>query len=133
MPAMFRLKTIGFLGKTSLTAAENAALTYIGWCLARLGHKLAIVPAPGTATVLREAVESEGGETISLDKGVIESSDHTLIYPDRRLLYRLLTKYPDLHERDNVTVIRDEADLILWVPAIRQVLLEQGRQIPDHE
>lgn len=92
--------------------------------IAQMGHTLCIVPAKGVADVLREGVKAEGGETLELDKGVIEHSSHTMIYPDKRLLSRLLAAYPDLNENANVTIIEPDR-LDEWVKAIETVATER--------
>lgn len=124
-----RNRTLGIIGKPKLSKAEAKALTYIGRCIARRGQRLAIVPAPGTATAVREGVESEEGEVVTLAADVIGASDHTLIYPDTTLLARLLTAYPDLQDNDKVTIITPE-NLPLWVQAAKEVLVENGIEPP---
>lgn len=124
-----RNRVIGIIGKPKLSKLERDALTYIGKCIARRGQKLATVPAPGAAGAVREGVESEGGEVVSLAENVIDASDHTFIYPDETLLTRLLTVYPDLHEREDITVIAPH-ELPLWTRAAKEVLIEVGLTPP---
>lgn len=124
-----RNRTIGIIGKPKLSRTEHDALAYIGRCIARRGQRLATVPAPGTAAAVREGVESEGGEVVALAENVVDASDHTFIYPDTTLLTRLLTAYPDLHDRSDITVIHTK-DLSTWVLAAKEVLIEVGLTPP---
>ncbi len=125
-----RNRTIGIIGKSTLTDEEKATLTFVGRAIARLGHKLALVPAKGTADRVREGFESEGGETVVLERDVIGQADHTLIYPDRRLLTRLRATYPDLNERTDVLVIRED-QLEEWKWAVITTLEERNVPVPE--
>lgn len=122
-------RRVGFIGKGDIEPYDIAQLWYIGRCIAKLGHTLVIVPADGAANAIRRGVEAEGGAIEALDSGVIESSAHTLIYPDTRLLERLRTRYPDIEERKNVTIIR-EGQLDGWFDAMKVILTERGINLP---
>lgn len=125
-----RNRTIGIVGKSVLTDEEKATLTFVGRAIARLGHKLAFVPAKGTADRVREGFESEGGETVVLERDVIGQADHTLVYPDKRLLTRLRTTYPDLTTRADVLVIRED-QLEEWKDAVVTTMNERNVPIPE--
>lgn len=116
---------IGIIGRPVLNADEKRALRYLGRCVALLGHSLVFIPTKGTADQLREGVEAEGGVTHVLESDVIGNADHTLIYPDKRLLTRLLATYPNLNENENVTII-EETNLNIWIAAVTQLLTERG-------
>lgn len=119
-------RLIGIIGKLVLNAHEKEALVYIGRCIALLGHTLVIVPAKGTADAIREGIQVEGGETRELETGVIDTADHTLVYPDKRLLSRLLTAYPDIKDNANEHVTVIAADLLdEWVDAMKLILIEK--------
>jgi hypothetical protein len=128
-PGRPRPRVIGVIGRTRLSEAEHNDLRFIGQCIAAFGHTLAYVPAKGTADAVREGAEAEAGETLVLDAGVIDKAEHTLVYPDKRLLYRLLVTYPDFHARANVTVITPAA-LSDWADAAAQLLKAEGLPIP---
>lgn len=113
-----RNHTIGFVGRGTIKAKEHAALVSIGRLIARLDRVLAIVPAPGVAEAVREGMTAEGGETLELVSDVIGTADHTFVVPDKRLLSRLSTAYPDLAEKPNVTIANNVADLLTAVQTI---------------
>jgi hypothetical protein len=121
---------IGFIGRASLTPQETGIIWYIGRCIARLGHTIVFVEAKGAATALKEGVVSEEGKLDILETGVIESADHTLIYPDPQLLERLKKKYPDITTRTDVAIIRSD-QLNEWYEAVRTILSEKGIPLPD--
>jgi hypothetical protein len=118
-------KLIGFIGRRLISDYEAASLTYIGRCIAALGHTLVIVPAPGAAAALREGVEAQGGEVRTLEAGVLEVADRTLLYPDPKLTERLRAAYPDIDERENVVFI-EERQLDEWVDAMKSILSDYG-------
>lgn len=120
---------IGIIGKTTLTEDEIEDLTYLGRCIARLGHTLVSIPTPGTETVVREGMKAEGGVTVELETDVLGNADHTLVYADDRLLRRLLNVYPSLREMSNVTVLH-EGLLVKWVVAVERVLDEKNLGTP---
>ena len=124
-----RNPVIGIIGKSTVTTEEAETLRFIGRAIARLGHKLALIPTKGVADKVREGFETEGGETVVLESDVIGNADHTLIYPDTRLLNRLLATYPDLQAKDNVLVI-EEHQLEEWKQAVTQTLDEKGVEVP---
>lgn len=109
-------RRLGVIGKASLTDYEEAGITYIGRCIAKLGHTLVIAEAPGVATAVKVGVEVEGGKVLVVPSGVIEASDLTLVYPDPPLLTRLSSKYPDLSSR--ATIIDD---IDRWLDAIKTI------------
>ena len=114
-------KVVGFIGRGTVNHYEAASLRYIGQCIARLGHTLLIVPAKGAASALREGVEAQEGEVRTLEAGVLDVADRTLLYPDTLLLARLKTAYPDLEQRENVVIIED-TQLDQWVDAMKEIL-----------
>lgn len=118
-------KRIGIIGKANLSSYEEASLQFIGKCLAKLGHELVIVPAPGTATAVRVGVELQGGSVKTLDAGVLSVADRTLLYPDPRLTERLEQTNPDIHQRDDVVFIK-ESELDEWVDAMKSILTDHG-------
>lgn len=120
-----RYPDIGIIGKTSITDDELEDLHYLGRCLARFGHRLTTIPTPGTENAVREGVKAEGGRTLDLETDVLGTADHTLVYPDERLLRRLLTAYPDLKERTNVTILTD-GQLIGFIAAINNLLRDKN-------
>lgn len=71
----------------------------------------------------------ENGTVTTVAADVIGASDHTLIYPDDRLLTRLLTTYPDLHERTNAVVIPAH-ELKEWLNATLTIMYERGVDPP---
>jgi len=116
------MKTIGVIGKKALKRDEKLLLAELGSLVAKLGHQLAIIPTPGVAAQVRAGYELEGLAPVILDQGVIEHSDHTLIYPDKRLLDRLQHNYPALLDMNNVDVIDNLQE---WVEATRTLLAER--------
>ena len=116
-------RVIGFVGKGAITEYEEAALTYIGKCIAALGHTLIIVPAKGAATALRVGVETQGGKVQLVEAGVLDRADRTLLYPDPNLLDRLKRAYPDLDNMKNVVNLA-EHDLDMWIDALKAILDE---------
>ncbi|HSE44574.1 MAG TPA: hypothetical protein VLA89_04520 [Gemmatimonadales bacterium] len=124
-----RNPVIGIIGKSTVNDHEAATLRFIGQAIARLGHKLALIPAKGTADKVREGFEVEGGEIVALEADVIGAADHTLVYPDTRLLNRLRAVYPDIEARDDVLVIRED-QLEEWKQAVIQTLDEKGVETP---
>lgn len=122
--------TIGIIGKSVLNDHEKEALLFIGRCIGRLGHRLAFIPAKGTAEQVREGAAAEGAELLQLERDVIGTADHTLIYPDKRLLARLLNAYPNLEANVHVAVIREE-QLDDWRDAVTQVLTDKDIPIPE--
>ena len=125
-----RNPVIGIIGKSILDPEEAEDLYYVGRCIGRLGHVLAFIEAKGTTQKVREGVEIEGGELLPLAKDVIGHADHTLIYPDRRLLARLLSQYPSLMSMTNVLVIRED-QLEEWVEACETTLEDKGIPLPE--
>lgn len=124
-----RNPVIGIIGKRTLTSRERQALIYIGRCIARLGHTLTLAPSPGVADTVREGFEAEGGTVIPVDHGVIDTADHTLVYPDKRLLTRLQAAYPDLEAKDNVLVVTAN-QLDEWVTAVNKTMANKGMPLP---
>jgi hypothetical protein len=124
-----RNPVIGIIGKRVINSRERAALRYIGRCAARLGHTLAFVPAKGVADAVREGAELEGGELLPLERDVIGVANHTHVYPDKRLLSRLLAVYPNLESMTNVLVIRED-QLDEWVDAVNQTMKDRGVPLP---
>lgn len=123
-------RSIGFVGKTNITDYQAAILTYIGRCIAALGHTLVIVPAKGSATALREGVELQGGKVRTLEAGVLEVADRTLLYPDPPLLARLEHTYKDLRARHDVAIIEDDNALDGWLIAMKRILTKFGIDLP---
>ena len=123
------MKKIGIIGKTTITTRERAQLRYLGRCLARLGHPIVVVPAKGTVDAVREGVKSENGEIVEIDKGVIDTADNTWVLTSRRLLSRLLTVYPDLHDKDNVAVF-DSKELDEVIRLTNEALKRQNIEPP---
>ncbi len=121
---------IGFIGRGSLTPQETGIIWYIGRCIARLGHTLVYVEAPGAATAIKEGVVSEDGKLDPVKAGVIESANHTLIYPDPQLTVKLKLRYPDLETRPDVVIIRQD-ELHEWYEAVRTILSSRGIPLPD--
>lgn len=122
-------KSVGFIGRGTISDYEAICLTYIGKCIALLGHTLIVVPAKGAATALREGVEAQGGEVRTLEAGVLEVSDRVLLYPDPQLTQRLRAVYPDIDERESVVFIRDN-QLDEWVDAMKAILDDYGIERP---
>ena len=122
-------KIIGFIGKADITDYEAACLTYIGRCLANLGHTLLIVPAKGATSALRVGVEMQGGKVREVETGIIDQANRTLVYPDPNLTQRLEQAYPDLHDRDDVVIIT-ESQLDEWIDAMKSILAEYGVNRP---
>lgn len=121
--------TLGVIGKRTINNQERATLRYLGRCFAKLNRQVALIPAQGVAAAVREGYESEGGVVLELETNVIGQADHTLVYPDKRLLTRLLNVYPNLHDRDNVLIIEPEK-LNELVKAINGTLATRGIPAP---
>jgi len=128
-PSGERARTIGILGKSKLSTEEAEELHYLGQLIGTLGVTLAYIPTDGTSDAVRKGVEAADGETQRLDRGVIQHSDHTLVYPDGRLLTRLLTAYPDLEDNDKVTII-EEGCVSRWITALTRLIEEKGLTAP---
>lgn len=122
-------RTVGIIGKRSLNPREKAQLRYVGRCIARLGHTLGHIPTKGASEAVVKGVEVEGGATRVLDGKIIETVDRTVIYPDDRLLARLLHAYPDLTVRDDVMLIYD-GQLPELVNALNTILTERHIALP---
>lgn len=102
---------VGVIGKAKLTKVERNYLRTIGRSIAKLGHTLVIIPAPGTASEIRKGIEAEGGKIECVDSAVLNHSDRTLIYADEPLLHRLTLQHPDLETRPYTTIMSEPADL----------------------
>lgn len=77
-----------------------------------------------------KGVEVEGGSTRVLEGKIIDSVDRTVIYPDGPLLARLLTAYPDIQARADVTLIY-EGQLPELVNALNTILTERNIALPE--
>lgn len=124
-----RARVIGILGKPDLTDEEAGELRQLGQLIATLGCTLAYIPTDGTTSAVREGVEAADGEMQRLDRGVIQHADHTLVYPDGRLLTRLLAAYPDLEDNAKVTII-EEGCVAKWNVALTRLCEEKGLTPP---
>ena len=122
-------KRIGFVGASTITDAEAATLVKIGRAIARLGHVLVSAPAEGATAKVREGVEIEKGEIVDLSGGVLETADHTLLYPSPKLLERMRAKYPDMEQTHKVTILQPHQLEKFW-GAMQQIMAEQGIDIP---
>ena len=122
-------RVVGFIGRGTISDYEKIALTHIGKCIALLGHTLVIVPAPGSASALREGVEAQGGEVRLIEAGVLEVADRVLLYPDPQLTARLRAAYKDIDKRENVVFIKDN-QLDEWVDAMKSILSDYGINRP---
>jgi hypothetical protein len=118
-------KRIGFIGLAQPTSEEARILRYIGRCIAKLGHTLVTTEAQGAAHEMREGFRAEGGALVSVDKGVIEASDHTHIFPSQSIEERIRQQYPDIDDRDNILLLRRD-QLYEWRNAIEEVLKDRG-------
>jgi len=124
-----RNRVIGVIGKSRISADEKTKLRYAARCIVRLGHAVALIPAPGVANAIREGVEIEKGELLELENDVIGHADMTHVFPDARLLERLLTAYPNLHEREDVFVL-DPSELDKYTQACSTLLQRRGIPLP---
>lgn len=120
-----RYPDLGVIGKTTVTDEESEDLHYLGRCIARFGHRLTSIPTKGTEHAVREGVKEEGGRTLDLETDVLGTADHTIVYPDERLLRRLLIAYPDLRTRQDVTIIEPE-QLSRFIAAINNLLRDKN-------
>lgn len=125
------IKKVGFIGTDLATKTEKRQLHFIGRCIARLGHSIITTNTAGSVSALREGVLVEGGDALDVEAGVIDQSDHTLVFADERLLSRLHERYPDLHERSDVVII-EKHQLLEWVDAMSSLLIERGIAEPDY-
>jgi hypothetical protein len=125
-----RTKRIGFIGKGTLTPKETGLIWYIARCVTRLGHTVVLAQAPGVSKAVEEGVVFEGGGLDIVLTGVIEASDHTMIYPDSILLDRLKVKYSDILTREDVAIITED-NLDEWYDAVRTILSNRGVALPD--
>ena len=125
-----RNRVIGILGKSTLNDKEKTTLYFIGRCIARLGHTLAFIPTKGTTDSVREGMETEGGKLLPLERDVIGTADHTLVYPDKRLLSRLSNLYPDLNAKANVLIIRED-QLNEWREAVITTMKDKSIPLPE--
>lgn len=114
-------RLIGFVGKGTVTDYEAASLRFIGQSIALLGHTLILVPSKGAADQIREGFELQGGMVRTLEAGVLDVADRTLLYPDPPLLRRLKTAYPDLDNMKNAVIIHED-QIDLWVDAMKEIL-----------
>lgn len=114
------MKTIGFIGKTTITPEDREALKEIGRLVALIGHQTVMVNGKGTIAAVKEGFELEGGTPQLIDKGVIEAADHTMVFGDTRLIGRLRQAYPDIDDRKDVTIIKTE-ELQTWLEAVESV------------
>lgn len=122
-------KRIGFIGRNDINDTEAATLRQIGRAIARLGHTLVTVPTEGATARLREGVVDEEGVMVDLQTGVLEASDHTLLYPNPRLLARLREKYPALENEYKVTILQPNQLSLFWQSMV-QIMQEMGMDIP---
>lgn len=95
-----------------------------------MGHTVVLAKAKGASNALEEGVKKEKGSLEIVQRGVIEASNHTIIYPDPQLLLKLKQKYPDIESRKDVGIIK-EAELDAWYDAVRQITVEKGFKLPD--
>ena len=117
-------RTVGIIGKRVITQQERTSLHLAGKFIARLGHTVQTIPQKGVSEAVVRGVESEGGNTRQLDANVIEKSDVTFVYPDTRLLTRLLAVYPNLRSNERVIVI-EEGQLQHLTDALVTILEER--------
>jgi hypothetical protein len=120
---------IGFVGRSEVSKAEAQTLRLIGRSIAALGHTLISVPSEGATAFVREGVEVEKGQIIDLQSGVLETADHTLLYPSPKLLLRLKERYPDIETDRRVTILRPHQLELFW-KAIQTIMAEQSIDIP---
>lgn len=125
-----KIAKIGFIGKAQITPSETAKLSLMGKCIARSGRTLQIVPAQGSAEAVESGVRAEGGVANHLERGVIESSDHTFVYADDRLFRRLQGANPNVTNDKKVTLIFTELELDLWLRQVAKVFEKAGLQPP---
>lgn len=124
-----RPKRIGFIGRGTITVYEEAALTYIGKCLAVIGHTLVITAAQGASVAMRVGVEAQRGQVNTVPGGIIDVADRTLVYPDLLLLERIEKTYKNLYERDDVVIIY-EHQLGDWLTAMKDTVTGYGLDLP---
>jgi hypothetical protein len=125
-----RPRRIGFIGKGTLTPKETGLVWYIARCVAKLGHTVVLAKAAGVAKAVEEGVGYEAGSLEVVRTGVIEASDHTMIYPDSPLLIKLKARYPDIETRTDVAIIT-ESNLDEWYDAVRTILTERKVALPE--
>lgn len=126
------MKTLGLIGKPVLNDQEKSDLFYLGQLIAASGNKLAVVPARGAADATRKGVEAEGGEVLELDSDVIGQSNHTIVYPDARLLARLRKSYPGIHETRSILVIPD-GQLPVFLYGVEQAFHIAKHKLPQRQ
>ena len=119
------MKTIGFIGKTTITPQDREALVGIGKLIQLMGHPTVMVKGKGTTEAVQTGIEAESGTPTLIDSGVIENADHTFVYADVRLVGRLRQKYPDILNRKDVTVLQGPDELAEWLAAVEQVYSEK--------
>lgn len=125
------VRRIGFVGTGELDPYEEGVLYHIGRCIARLGHTIVTTNENKGNVSLRKGVKREKGLVDTIETGVIESSDHTLIYSNDNLHQRLKEKYEDLEERNDVLLLTSK-NIDEWHDAVIETLKERGVDIPTH-
>lgn len=118
-------RRIGFVGRNTITEDEGDILRNIGRYIARFGHTLVIAPTIGSVNAVREGVVSEGGRIEEVTAGVLDASDHSLLYPDPQLLQRMRERYPDIETNPRYSIITPD-NLVEWYDAISTVAREKG-------
>jgi hypothetical protein len=122
-------RLIGFIGRATVTDYETAALTYIGKCIATIGHALLVTTRTGAAGAVGVGVEAQRGYVKTIPGGIIDVADRTLIYPDLRLLERIENTYKDIYERQDVVIIY-EHQLGEWLTAMKDTVTGYGLDLP---
>ena len=120
---------IGFVGRSEVSDAEAKTLRFIGRGIAILGHTFVSVPSEGATAKVREGVEVEKGQIVDLQNGVLETADHTLLYPSPKLLLRLKERYPNIENDRRVTILQRHQLELFW-EAMKTIMAEQGIEAP---
>jgi hypothetical protein len=120
------VKTVGFLGKATITDSERAALVQFGRIVGVSGRELIIVPAPGSVEAVEVGVNTEGGRVRRIAGGVLTESAHAFVFADERLLTRIRQSYPAFDRMRNVHLFSSELEIALFNKQMRSLLKERG-------
>jgi hypothetical protein len=119
-------RTIGFIGKTSITPEEENLLTELGYLFAKSGYPTVLIAQKGACEAVRVGLEVGGGEIITIEKDTISQSAHCFVYADERMLSRLRTVDPSIETNPKILLSLAPEGIREWLGAARIVLSQRG-------
>jgi hypothetical protein len=117
-------KTIGFIGKTSITKEEENLLKELGRSFALSTYPVVLISQKGACEAVRVGVEEGGGNIQIIEKDTLSQSAHCFVYADERLLSRLRTSDPSIDTNPKIFLLTD-LDGIKEILSAAKIVLEQ--------